>query len=200
MTGLQELHRRALQVTVDVVNQVSADQLGLRTPCSEWDLGQLLAHMVGQNHGFAAAARGERSDEGVFSPRSVVGGDPAVLHAASADDVAAAFALDDVLRRGFWLPEIRPEPPFPGRVAISFHLVDCVAHGWDVAEAIGVPVDFDEEVLASALEISRAVPDGPNREQPGASFRPGVKTAAGVSAFGEILGLLGRRADWRQEA
>jgi len=198
MTDLQELHRRALQVTVDVVNQVSADQFGLPTPCSEWDLGQLLAHMIGQNHGFAAAARGEKSDEGVFDPRPVVDGDPGALHEASAEDVAAAFAEEGVLGRGFWLPEIRREPPIPGRVAISFHMVDCVAHGWDVAEAIGVRVDFDEEVLASALEISRAVPDGPNREEPGASFRPGVKLGEGASAFEEILGLLGRSADWRQ--
>jgi len=197
MTDLRVLHRRALQVTVDVVNQVSADQLGLATPCAEWDLGQLLAHMTGQNHGFAAAARGETSDEGVFAPRPV-GADPAGLHKASADDLAAAFAEDGMLERELWLVEIRPEPLFAAPIAISFHLVDCVAHGWDVAESIGVPVGFDEEVLTAALAIARRVPDGPNREQPGASFRPGVKTDEGASVFDEILGLLGRSADWRQ--
>jgi len=196
MTDLRVLHRRALQVTVDVVNKVQADQLGLPTPCAEWDLGQLLAHMVGQNHGFAAAARGERSDEGIFAPRPV-GDGPAGLHEASAQDLAAAFAEEGLLEREVWLAEIKLGPVFPAPVAISFHLVDCVAHGWDVAQAIDVPVEFDAEVLATALSIARRVPDGPNREEPGSAFGPGLALAPGAGAFDEILGLLGRGGDWR---
>jgi uncharacterized protein (TIGR03086 family) len=197
MNDLRGLHRRALQVTVDVVNQVSADQLSLPTPCAEWDLGQLLAHMTGQNHGFAAAARGESSDPSVFDPRPV-DADPAGLHAASAADLAAAFAEDGLLERTLWLVEIKQGPVFPAAVAISFHLVDCVAHGWDVAQAVGVPVAFDPEVLGAALSISRKVPDGPGREQPDSAFRPGVPVGPGAEPFDEILGLLGRSADWRR--
>ncbi len=58
MSDIRVLHRRALQVSVDAVNRVRPDQLALPTPCAEWDLGRLLAHMTGQNHGFAAVARG----------------------------------------------------------------------------------------------------------------------------------------------
>ena len=197
MTDLRVVHRRALQVTVDIVNLVRADQLGLPTPCSEWDLGQLLAHMTGQNHGFAAAARGETSDANVFDPRPV-GADPAGLHAASAEDLAAAFAEEGVLDRSLWLVEIKQGPMFPAPVAISFHLVDSVAHGWDVAQALGVPVEFDDEVLGTALAISRRVPDGPNREEPGSAFRPGVRSAPDAPPFEEILALLGRSEDWRK--
>lgn len=196
MADLRELHRRALQVTVDVVNQVSPDQLGLPTPCSAWNLGQLLAHMTGQNHGFADAARGETQDEGIFQPRPV-DADPAGLHAASAADLAAAFAEDGMPERSVWLAEIKQGPFFPGVVAVSFHLVDSVAHGWDVAEALGLPVEFDDEVLTAALGIARRVPDGPNRLEPGASFAPSVVAKPGAAAFEEILGLLGRSADWR---
>jgi uncharacterized protein (TIGR03086 family) len=196
MTDIRELHRRALQVTVDLVNQVRPDQLALRTPCAEWDLGQLLAHMTGQNHGFAAAARGERQDEGVFLPRPV-DADPAAVHAASAADLAAAFAEDGMLERDVWLVEIKAGPMFPGAAAVSFHLVDSVAHGWDVAETLGLPVAFDDDVLQVALAIARRVPDGQVRLEPAAAFAPSVAAKPGAGALDEILGLLGRTPDWR---
>ena len=195
MTGIRVLHKRALQVTVDIANQVTVEQLGLPTPCVEWDLEQLLAHMTGQNHGFAAAARGERNGVAAFAPRPVAE-DPAGLHAASAADLAEAFAAPGVLEREFWLPEIR-NGTFPANSGIGFHLVDCVAHAWDVARSLDVSVSFDEEVLDAALIVSLAVPDGPAREQPGAAFRPGIGVGKGSGPLERVLGLLGRSPDWK---
>jgi uncharacterized protein (TIGR03086 family) len=196
MTDLRVLHRRALQVTVDIVNQVAPQQLGAATPCTEWDLGQLLAHMTGQNHGFAAAARGERNDASVFAPQPV-DDDPAGRHAASAADLAAAFAEDGVELRELWLPEVRDGGPFPAQTAIGFHLVDSVAHAWDVARAIDVPVSFDDEVLDAALIISLAIPDGPVRLRPGAAFGPGIGIGGQAPTLDRVLGLLGRSPDWK---
>jgi uncharacterized protein (TIGR03086 family) len=195
MTQVRVLHRRALQVTVDIVNQVTPDRLGLPTPCAAWDLGQLLAHMTGQNHGFAAAARGERNGVDAFGPRPI-GGDPAALHAASAAELAEAFAAPGALEGEFWLPEIR-SGSFPANTGIGFHLVDCVAHGWDVARSLDVSVSFDDEVLDAALIISLAVPDGPAREQPGAAFRPGIGVPVDAGVLGRVLGLLGRSPQWK---
>jgi uncharacterized protein (TIGR03086 family) len=151
--------------------------------------------MTGQNHGFAGAARGERNDVSAFAPRPV-DDDPAGLHTASAEELAAAFDAPGVSEREFWLPEIRTGS-FPGQSAIGFHLVDCVAHAWDVARSLDVPVSFDGEVLDAALVISLAVPDGPAREQPGAAFRPGVGVPSGAETFERVLGLLGRSPDWK---
>lgn len=196
MTDLRVLHRRALQVTVEVVNQVAPQQLGAATPCIEWDLGQLLAHMMGQNRGFAASAHGERSDVGVFAPQPV-DDDPAGRHAASAAELAAAFAEEGVELRRLWLPEIRDGGPFPAQTAIGFHLVDCVAHAWDVARVIDVPVAFDDEVLDAALIISLAIPDGPVRLRPGAAFAPGIGIGGAAPTLDRVLGLLGRSPDWK---
>jgi uncharacterized protein (TIGR03086 family) len=194
MTDLRVLHRRALRVSVDVVDRVRPEQLGLPTPCAEWDLGQLLAHMTGQNHGFALAAGGAPTALGDFAPREVAA-DPAGLHAASAAELAAAFAAPGLLERRIWLPEIRPAA-VPATTAVGFHLVDSVAHAWDVARALDVPVSFDDEVLDAALVIALAVPDGPVRERAGSAFRPGVAVSAAASAFDRILGLLGRSPQW----
>lgn len=196
MTDLRVLHRRALQVSVDVVNQAKADRFGLPTPCAEWDLGQLIAHMVGQNLGFEAAARGQRNGVDAFAPVPVAD-DPAARHAASAERLAEAFAAPGFEQRELWLPEIRGGGFYPAQTAVGFHLVDSVAHGWDVARSLGLPVAFDDEVLEAALIISLAIPDGPAREQPGAPFRPSVGVGGDTDLLGRVLGLLGRSPDWK---
>jgi hypothetical protein len=48
--------------------------------------------------------------------------------------VIVAFAQPGVLERGFALPEIMPGVEFPGAQAVSFHFIDYVVHGWDVAQ------------------------------------------------------------------
>ena len=196
MPDIRVLHRRALQVSIDAVNRVRPDQLTLPTPCSEWNLGRLLAHMTGQNHGFAAVARGETSDLSVWQDRPV-GDDPGGVHAASAADLAAAFAEEGLLERRFWLPEIREGGLFPATLGVSFHLVDSVAHAWDVARSLGDTVEFDDEVLAAALRVSEQVPDGENREQPGAAFKHGLAVTADAPTLDRVLALLGRAPDWK---
>jgi uncharacterized protein (TIGR03086 family) len=183
-----------MHTSTEIVAQVSADQLDLRTPCSEWDLGQLLAHMIGQNHGFATVADGETSDLSVWSDRPVTS-DPAAEYAASAERVVSAFAADGLLGREFWLPEIRGGVTLPAPVGISFHFVDYVVHSWDVARSIDVPVSFDDEVLAAVLPIAEEVPDGANRTVPGAAFKPGLEATSGTT-FDRLLALLGRSPDW----
>ncbi|HEU4946052.1 MAG TPA: TIGR03086 family metal-binding protein [Kribbella sp.] len=191
---LRELHRRVLEISTDIVAQVAPDQLHLSTPCSEWDLGRLLAHMIGQNYGFAAAADGETSDRSVWADRPVAS-DPGAEYAASAERVVSAFAAEGLLDRAFWLPEIRGGVTLPAPTGISFHFVDYVVHSWDVARSIDVPVSFDDEVLAAVLPIAEAVPDGVNRTVPGASFQPALETSS-AAVLDRVLALLGRSPDW----
>jgi uncharacterized protein (TIGR03086 family) len=199
MTDIAILDRRAVEVSQTIVDQVDVAQLDLPTPCAEWNLGQLLAHMIGQHYGFAASARGESSDLTIFQPRPL-GADPAKDYAESVATLTAAFAEEGILGRKFWLPEIRDGGPFAAPLGISFHFVDYVVHAWDVAAAIGVPVAFDEDLLQAALRIAEMVPNGPERRDPGAAFRPAKMPEAGASTLDRIIILLGRSPDWPDEA
>jgi uncharacterized protein (TIGR03086 family) len=158
----------AVRASVAVVRQLAPADLSRPTPCAEWDLADLLAHMTAQHHGFAAAAAGNGADAEVWCPRPL-GSDPARAYTAAAECVIAAFTPDDVLDREFTLPEIST-CPILARQAIGFHFVDCVAHGWDVAMAIRVPFTLDAEVLRAALPIAEAVPIDERRLAPGAAF------------------------------
>jgi hypothetical protein len=46
------------------------------------------------------------------------------------------------------------------------------------------------------LPIAQAVPNGPERLDQGAAFRPGLDTPEGVSLLDQILTMLGRSPRW----
>jgi uncharacterized protein (TIGR03083 family) len=56
------LDARAVLASVQIVSQASAADLARPTPCPDWTLAELLAHMTAQHNGFAAAAAGDGAD------------------------------------------------------------------------------------------------------------------------------------------
>lgn len=192
---IRELDRRAVTDSVALVDRVTAADLGRATPCSDWNLGELIAHMTVQHRGFAAAAEGRGADLAVWrvpAPAS----DPVTAYAEAAGAVVAAFAGDGVLERPFSLPEIATTMTFPGKHAVAFHLVDYVVHGWDVARSLGLQPEPDPSVLAIALKVAEVVPAGPSRLEPGAAFRPAVAAPDDAGLLDRIVALLGRSPAW----
>jgi uncharacterized protein (TIGR03086 family) len=190
-----EADAAATRGSVEIVAQVAPDDLDRPTPCAGWDLRALLAHMTVQHRGFAAAAADRGADLAIWQPADSL--DPVADYRAAAAEVLTAFSAPDVLDRDFALPEIPRAPSFPGRVAVGFHLVDYVVHGWDVARTLGRPYSPAAEVVAATLPIARAVPDGAARLASGAAFAPGLAVADGVPPLDEILLRLGRDPNWR---
>ncbi|MET9227516.1 maleylpyruvate isomerase N-terminal domain-containing protein [Lentzea sp. NPDC003310] len=94
-------HRAVVRTSVEIVSRVTAEDLDRRTPCTEWTLAGLLAHMTAQHHGFAAAARGHGADPNAWEVRSA-GPDE---YGVAARDVLAAFAEPEVPHPEFNLPE-----------------------------------------------------------------------------------------------
>ena len=156
--------------------------------------------MTVQHRGFAAAARGRGADLGVWQPAAVadaVAADPAGTYAAAAADVVEAFAADGVLDATFVLPELGPGAAFPGALAIGFHFVDYVVHGWDVARTIGADFALPDDVVAAVLPLVFMVPDGDFRAAAGAPFGQALPAPAGGNDLDRILGHLGRSPDWK---
>jgi uncharacterized protein (TIGR03086 family) len=182
--ALVEGDRRAVIATMQLVSEIEPAELARATPCDGWSVYDLVAHMTGQQIGFAAAARGAGGTLAEWAPSSKPYTEVSI-------DVLAAFAAPGVQERGFALPEIRDGGTFPAPIAISFHLVDNVVHAWDVAVSIGATLDIDDDVLSAALRIAEQVPDGPERMRDGAAFAPG-RAGGGTTDLERILLLLGR--------
>jgi uncharacterized protein (TIGR03086 family) len=185
-----DAHRRALVAVGDLLSPIRPSDLPRDTPCGDWTLAELLAHMVGQNFGFAAAVRDGDAPLEAFAPRPVSADGLVAAWDASVDDLNAAFAdaAPDSLVR---LVEVR-ENPIPFSVVLGFQIVDTVIHGWDVAHALGSDYRPDDELVEISLAVAEKVPDGQNRLQPGASFAPGLP-ASGDDRWARTLTLLGRR-------
>jgi uncharacterized protein (TIGR03086 family) len=203
---LRPLHRTAVMASVDVVSAVSAHDLIKATPCAGWNLADLLIHMTVQHRGFAAAARGHGADEAIWQPDTVadaVKADPVGAYAAASAEVIEAFAGAGVLDAAFALPEFGPGATFPGSMAIGFHFVDYVVHGWDVARAIGQPFELPADVVAAALPLAFAVPDGAFRAGDSAFFGPAIPadpSGMPASDLDRILAYLGRSPQWQPSA
>jgi uncharacterized protein (TIGR03086 family) len=199
LPDVRPFHRVAVSNSVSLVDTVRPADLGAPTPCAGWKLIDLLAHMTVQHRGFAAAARGFGGRADAWRPESVVdavSADPSGTYADAVSDVMAAFADDTVLEASFALPEFGPGAVFPGAMAIGFHFIDYVVHGWDVAESLGVPYVLPDEVVDAALPLALLVPDGEERESPGAPFAHAVDGPVATN-LDRLLRHLGRTPNWR---
>lgn len=197
--GIVSLDARAIRASVTVVSRAGHADLARPTPCGDWNLGQLLAHMAVQHDGFAAAAAGNGADPSVWRARPPAA-DAVAEYAAAAERVLRAFAADGVLAREFALFEIDPEATFPAGMAISFHLVDYVAHGWDAARTLGMDYELEPDLLGVALAIAELIPDDHTRLLAGAAFATRATAPEGAGQLDQIVALLGRRPDWRAAA
>ena len=190
-----DLDRRAVELSAVIVARAEAADLGRPTPCGAWTLRELLDHMITQHYGFAAASSGRGGDPQVW--QAVHPDNPIADYDAAARHVIAAFARPATLERSFELPEISRTAAFPAAQAISFHFVDYVVHGWDVARSLDVPFELSPDLAEAALVVARRVPDGENRLAGNAAFRPSVASPPGGTALDQVLAALGRSPAWR---
>jgi uncharacterized protein (TIGR03086 family) len=191
------MHRIAVRKSIDVVDTVSPQDLHRPTPCAGWTLLDLLAHMTAQHRGFAAAARGFGADPDIWREEVLldsVAADPAGSYRGAAADVLDAFAADGAADAVFALPDFGPGATAPAEMAMGFHFVDYVVHGWDVAATLGATFELPADVIDAVLPLVLAVPEGDFRSADGAPFARALQPAG--SDFDRLLRHLGRRPDW----
>lgn len=175
--------RRALDRTAAVVAAVSEDQLGLPTPCPDFDVRGLVNHLVAGNLMFAAVANGDQLDLSVFDEDNL-DDDPAAAYRRSAQATLAAWqrpgALDENLAFG----------NMPGDTVIRLHLTEELTHGWDLARATGQDAMMDPHLAEIALEAMRKVP--PDLVRGAQNFGPEVACDAGAPPHERLVAFLGR--------
>src|SRR4051794_5322837 len=127
-----DLDRRSLAVLDKIVTGVTPADLGRPTPCAGWTLADLLRHQVSENHGFAIAARDGSAPNW---DSAQLGDDPYGAYATSVDAFLDAFSDEAAVSEQLTIGE---HGTFPAQIALAMHLVDTVAHGWDLAKALDV--------------------------------------------------------------
>jgi uncharacterized protein (TIGR03086 family) len=182
------MHARALAQAESIVAAVGQDQLGLSTPCPEYDVRALLSHMVGGLTRIAVI--GEGGDGLAVQPRADGVPDDGWLDAYRAGASRARSAWADDARLDA-LVEV-PWGKVPGRIAVSGYVQEILTHGWDLAKATGQPTEGDPELAAFVLATAcRILP--PDRRGGEVPFGPVIEVEADAAPYAQVAAWLGRQ-------
>src|SRR5919202_2402815 len=148
MAEVNELHRRAGALLAETVKQVREDDLHRPTPCTEWNVRDLLHHIAWSNLWVAPLVDGE--DLPAVAPRlegDVLGDDAVGVTQRSIDEASEAF--DRGIRRTVQLSR----GPSPASEYCGERMKHLTVHTWDLARGIGIEVRLDPACMETALEL-----------------------------------------------
>src|SRR5690349_19284033 len=143
------LHRRAVEQWVATVEAVDPDMWHYPTPCTDWNVHQLVNHVVWEEEwmvplleGSTVAEVGDRLDG------DRLGDDP--VAAARASSAAALAASDELLPAN---PTVHLSyADAPAHEYATQITADHLVHSWDLARATGQDDTLDPELVAEIAE------------------------------------------------
>jgi uncharacterized protein (TIGR03086 family) len=175
-----ELHSAedTLGVLQRVLHPIAADDLTRQTPCSEFDVQQLTAHLLKSIAGLGGMVGAElpERDDGDSVERQII--------------AAARPALDAWHRRGLDGTVPFGNSELPAKSACGIFSIEFLVHAWDYAAAVGhrldAPQPLSEYVLGLARQIIRPELRG------GAGFDDPVEVPADAGALEQLVAFTGR--------
>ena len=183
----------ATTLTASVVAAVHDDALDGPTPCPEYSVRNILAHLDGLSLAFTSAAGkdfGELTDTSPSPAELTLADGWRERIPAQLDALAAAWrdpsAWDGMTRAG--------GVDLPGEVAGLVALDEVVLHGWDLAKGTGQAYEPDP---ASTAVVTGFLTESRKEEVPESLFGPVVQIDDDARAFDHALGLAGRDPAWR---
>jgi len=162
----------ALDQTAEVLAAISPDHLSDPTPCEEWDVARLVAHVVATPRTFLVMAGGGEPDWTAQPPLP--------------DDWAGEFraGADDLLR---WWREAGADSGSPPPA--DWQLAELAVHTWDLVRATGQSRDLDPQVAQRGLDFMSAALTAENR---GEAFRPAVTLPDDAPVYDRLVAFAGR--------
>lgn len=157
----------------------------LPTPCSDWDVHYLAAHVIGGNRFASYVLDGmpaiKAIDKVMSSPQ--LGDDAVGAWATTSRVQASAFKAHGALERRI----DHPLGEISGREFLEFRVFDITLHAWDLARSIGTDEQLAPDLVDVVLNI---VTSGP----PGMGFGIDAlgRVASSASAQDKLLDLTGR--------
>ena len=171
---------------------VPADGWQRPTPCTEWNVTQVLQHAALDQGAWAAVIFGTQpSGENPFAPSGELGAEPLAYADAALDASAPAWAV--VSADGGPVPTPLPSGPMPPADAAGAAALDAAIHAWDIAVATGPDSPLTPDLARALTPVAKSIVE-PLRQY-------GVYAAA-VALEGEaddaaaLLCYLGRQPAW----
>lgn len=162
---------RALDQAERALAAVPVDHLDDPTPCRDWTVAQLVAHLVVDPTNFVTMAKGEQIDWSAESPLP--------------EDWTAEFrAGADRLMQ--WWSEAGDEA---SAESMDWQTAEFAVHTWDLSRALGLSDELDPEVAERGLAFMGAALTPDNR---GEAFGPPVDVAEDAEVYDRLVAVAGR--------
>jgi uncharacterized protein (TIGR03086 family) len=188
MSTLLEQYAHALDEFGRRVEQVRDDQWSDPTPCTQWDVRTLVAHLVDEQRWVPyLLGGGTVADAGDRFAGDPLGEDPKAAWRDASAAARAAFQSEGALDNPVGLSS----GPTSARDYLWEMTVDATIHAWDLARAIGADEHLDPELVRRVH--TEAEKDAGKLAASGMFAEP-VPVATSADLQTQLLGLFGRRA------
>src|SRR5918911_4042502 len=143
-----------MAATSRCIDGVRAEQLHAATPCAEWDVKQVVNHIVGETLGAAELLQGKTiAQVGTRLDGDLTGEDPAAAYRASvrtaSHAIGAPGAMETTCHLSFG--------DFSGSDYAAQLFMDTLIHGWDIARATGQNTTLDPNLVEACMPIAQQV-------------------------------------------
>ncbi|MEM9038155.1 MAG: TIGR03086 family metal-binding protein [Actinomycetota bacterium] len=175
---------RTAQLAHALAARVDETNAALTTPCPDWDVAALTRHVVGVFRRVAAAPTGAD-----LNAMSVVPDIDVTDLGAALDDATASVhaAWSDPSR----LEQLIEAPwgPTPGAVCLLIWASDVAVHCWDLAVALGIDVNWPDDIAVLDGVMRGGLPAEGRDEIP---FGEVVEVAEDASPIDRLVAWVGR--------
>ena len=177
----------ALQQSDELLSALIAgltpDHRELRTPCDQWNVHELVEHVVEGTHGIAGGLTGAAPPE--ETPDFMANGPANAWRLAVAH--LSTVATPEVLSAMHQMPfgEV------PGEAAVSVIVADQVTHAWDLAKATDQPFAPSEELAQFALSTWQ--PLVPAQGRTGDGFKAVIEISDDAPVVDRLVAYTGRQ-------
>ncbi len=180
---------RSYENAASIASGVEPGQLGRPTPCTTFDVSELVDHLVGAGFRAAALGRGESPTGGDF-PHVDLADAPDLLRRAG-KEAEEAWADDSRLTATIQMPwgEV-----YAGSTLVDMYLAEMTAHAWDLAAATGQLRRLDPDLAAVALEGARSMlkPEYRNLVEEGSPYGAEVPAPPDATDWERLAAFMGR--------
>ena len=182
-----EIYEGAAQALIPVFGGVNASQLGSSTPCTEWNVQNLLTHNLNVQRFLHSTLTnrnmemGEMFDVSADLPQE---GAEAALKSITDQVISAANGMD--------LSAVLSTPfgEMPGAHFIMIPMLDLVIHRWDLASATGQNNTIDSSMAEICIGVLS--PEALEGGRQMGAFGPEVVIPTTGSVQDRLLGSVGR--------
>jgi uncharacterized protein (TIGR03086 family) len=178
-----------------VIAAVRAEDLGRRTPCTDFDLAVLRDHVLGWLQFFAAALADPQRRTRRPDPVAYRAADDPRDHGELVRECARTVAA--AVRSGVQDGDVAvSQARMSGPSVLGMMLGEYLVHGWDLARALERPWDPPRAAVTAGLDFFAGMVSPQYRGGDAGFFAEEVPVPADAPALDRLLGFAGRDPRW----